>query len=606
MAEISVIVPAYKQEKTILKDIENIYAALKSSGREFEIIVVVDGFLDNTFSEAQKTKYENVHIVGYQENRGKGYAIKFGMTHAQGDIIAFIDAGMDINPKSITMLLEHMDWYDADIVVASKRHPVSKVNYPFLRKVYSWGYFNMVRILFGVKVSDTQAGLKAYKREVLKNVLPRLIIKEYAFDIEILAVARKLGYKRIFEAPVELELDFKDTRFGTLILFDYFIRKMLIDTLAVFYRMNILKYYDDSNSHNWPHSELKISDRTIKEKEHTPRFSIIITARKTNDYLIESVEHIKNLNYPNFEAIIILDELAGADFVRDERFKFIIPGEKGPGEKRNMGAEAATGEILVFLDDDAFPSKDWLINAAKIFKNKKVYALGAPATTPPDVEYLEKVSGKILESSIVSGDTQYRNIPMHRRMIDDYPTVNLFVRKSSFDAVGGFVTEFWPGEDTKLCLDLIKYHKRKFVYDPSPVAYHHRRKILIPYLKQISRYGQHRGQFARIFPETSRSPFYFVPTLFTLGLLLGPIFSYYFSFGWYFYSVIVVTYLFLALARAIRVFLDDWNPVTSVLVFIGVILTHIVYGINFMIGFVRRPRLKLRSFDLDTGNYLGG
>lgn len=248
---LSIIIPAYKQEKTILKDITNIYDVMSNTRWDFELIIVVDGQIDKTFEEASKFKKPNVKVVGYETNKGKGYAVRYGMARAKGDIVSFIDAGMDIDPNGISMLLEHMAWYDADIIVGSKRHPVSRVDYPFFRKVYSFAYRILCKVLFGLNLKDTQTGLKVFKRKVLEKVLPRLLVKEFAFDIELLAVAHHLGFTKIYEAPVKINLDAKNSMFSKNILFDYYIRKMLLDTLAIFYRLQILRYYDDSSTRKW-------------------------------------------------------------------------------------------------------------------------------------------------------------------------------------------------------------------------------------------------------------------------------------------------------------------------------------------------------------------
>ncbi len=248
---VSVIVPAYKQEKTIKQDLESIVDTMRQTRWKFEIIVVVDGFLDKTYDVAKSMGGKLLKVYGYETNKGKGYAIRYGMARADGDYISFIDAGMDINPNGISMLLEHMEWYGADIIVGSKKHPVSIVKYPFIRKVYSWGYHTLVWFLFGLKVKDTQTGLKVFKREVLEKVLPRLLIKAFAFDVELLAVSYHLGYKKIYEAPVSIELDFSRSTFSPFFVFDKDVRKMLVDTLAVFYRLFILRYYDDSSKRKW-------------------------------------------------------------------------------------------------------------------------------------------------------------------------------------------------------------------------------------------------------------------------------------------------------------------------------------------------------------------
>lgn len=245
---LSVIVPAYKQGQTIKKDLENINQILSSGLKQenYEIICVVDGRVDNTFEEAQKIKSPRLKVIGYDHNKGKGYAIRFGMARAQGDLLSFLDAGMDISPKGIMMLMAHMDWYSADVIVGSKRHPVSRVNYPALRHILSIGYHFVVKFLFGLPLTDTQSGIKIFKRKVLEKVLPRLSINSYAMDIEMLAVAKYLGFKRIYEAPIEVTFDKRASRvkWNTSL-------KMAWDSLNVFYRLKILRHYDDRNKLKW-------------------------------------------------------------------------------------------------------------------------------------------------------------------------------------------------------------------------------------------------------------------------------------------------------------------------------------------------------------------
>lgn len=250
---ISIIVPAYKKERTIKEDLAGIKHVADKLRYESEIICVVDGLIDKTFQNAQEyaKKNKNVRVVGYETNKGKGYAVRYGMANSKGNIIAFIDSGMDLNPDGLLMMLEHFEWYKADIIVGSKRHPASKVHYPWQRKALSFIYQQLVRILFGLNVKDTQVGMKMYKRDLLEKVLPRLLVKQFAFDIEILAVANSLGFKRIYESPVEIKLDFGGESVVTSRKFFRTILLMLIDTLAIFYRLKILNYYSDKNERKW-------------------------------------------------------------------------------------------------------------------------------------------------------------------------------------------------------------------------------------------------------------------------------------------------------------------------------------------------------------------
>lgn len=250
---ISIIVPVYKKEKTVVRDLKRIYQILQKLRYPTELICVIDGKVDNSYDKASNfaRKYPNVIVSGYETNKGKGYAIRFGMSQSNGQIVGFIDSGMDLNPNGLAMLLEHFEWYDADIIIGSKRHPVSKVSYPWQRKILSLGYQLLTFMLFGLKIRDTQAGMKFFRRKVLEKVLPRLLVKKFAFDVEMLAVAYYLGFKRIYEAPVEIKLKFGGTSTITSQKFIREVFAMLIDTLAVFYRLKILNYYADSNKRKW-------------------------------------------------------------------------------------------------------------------------------------------------------------------------------------------------------------------------------------------------------------------------------------------------------------------------------------------------------------------
>lgn len=256
---LSVVIPAFRQERTIAQDLRRIKGVLDKTRYDYEIIVVIDGKVDKTFENAKKVKSEKIRVVGYEHNRGKGHAVRYGMARAKGDPIAFIDAGMEIDPNGISMILEHMEWYEADVIVGSKRHPASQVNYPFKRRVISRLYQLFVRIFTGLNVRDTQVGLKIFRHKVLEDVLPRLLVKRYAFDLEMLTVAHHLGYKRIFEAPIKINYNFRDLTHAATI---EAMRGALIDTLAIIYRLRLLRYYDDYNKRKWrydPELDFKVN-----------------------------------------------------------------------------------------------------------------------------------------------------------------------------------------------------------------------------------------------------------------------------------------------------------------------------------------------------------
>ena len=238
---LSIIIPAYKAESFIVKSVKEVDLVLGRLTNSYEIICVVDGKVDDTFSLVKELTEKNrkIKVLSYKNNRGKGYAVRYGMMKARGKLVGFIDAGLEIDPESIVKLLEVQKKENADIVVGSKRHPNSKVEYPTLRQIISVIYYFLVKILFRPKVTDTQAGVKIFKGSVIKKILPRLHINGFAFDIEVLMQANILGYKKIHEAPIFVKM-VKAEKSSTLDtsskIFSASI-KMFIDTVGLFFRL---------------------------------------------------------------------------------------------------------------------------------------------------------------------------------------------------------------------------------------------------------------------------------------------------------------------------------------------------------------------------------
>ena len=246
--KISVVMPAFNEAENIEKNLREAVDTLRSLGYDFEVIVVDDGSPDNTWLAASASLFEhepNVRVLRYDRNEGKGNAVMRGTAAATGDYIVFLDADMDLHPSQLPIFFEIMDRERADVVIGSKLHPGSNVNYPLSRRIATMGYYSLVWAFFGLPLRDTQTGLKLFKAPVLRRVFPKVLVKRFAADIEVLAVAHSLGYK-ICEAPVTLHFQ---RSFGRIKMSDIFL--IFQDTLAIFYRLKILRYYD-SISEEWP------------------------------------------------------------------------------------------------------------------------------------------------------------------------------------------------------------------------------------------------------------------------------------------------------------------------------------------------------------------
>lgn len=316
-----------------------------------------------------------------------------------------------------------------------------------------------------------------------------------------------------------------------------------------------------------------------------PIFSIIIPVRQETDYLRESLGFIKKQSFKSYEILVITDKISGV---------------VSPAIKRNLGAKMAQGKFLAFLDDDSYPAKNWLKNAFKLF-TEDLAALCGPCLTPSQDNSLQQASGLVWSSYLGSGGAgTYRNSIQKQRYVDDFPSVNLIVRKTDFFKVKGFDTHHWPGEDTILCSNLVYKLNKKILYHPQIIVYHHRRQVILPHLQQITRYALHRGNFARIFPRTSFLPGYLAPSISLIYLLLFPVI---FPIINLYYFVPVLLYLILLLITFVS-FLKN-GLIVSFLATLTIPITHLYYAILFIIGFFTK-RLDFVPHKTNKKGYYGG
>lgn len=232
--------PAYNEASVIIPSVQETIRTLDGFGIEYEIIVIDDGSLDGTFERIHelRAKHGRVLAVRNRKNYGKGRALKKGFRYATGDYVVFLDCDLDLHPAQVRHFFEVMRREDVDVVIGSKRHPQSQVAYPLSRKIISNVYFFLIKLLFGLPIRDTQTGLKLFRREVLRRVFRKMLVKRYAFDLEILVLAHHFQY-RIAQAPVTLRPQRRRDRIRPMDIYH-----TLWDTLAIFYRMHLLRYYD--------------------------------------------------------------------------------------------------------------------------------------------------------------------------------------------------------------------------------------------------------------------------------------------------------------------------------------------------------------------------
>ena len=318
---------------------------------------------------------------------------------------------------------------------------------------------------------------------------------------------------------------------------------------------------------------------------------IIIDYKQENPYLLECLNAIGKQTYKNYEIILLTDYKNLLQFPKLRKKHYGKP--VSPAKKRNDGVKISQGEIISFIDDDAHPHKNWLKKIARHFNESNITAVGGPGTNPQNIPFMEAASGWFSASPLGAGIYTYRFLPTKQQFVDDYPSMNLSVLKKDFLKVGGYDPNYYPGEDTKLCLDLISQTNKKIIYDPQASVFHHRRPLWISHLKQNGNFGLHRGFFARVLPQTSFRPIYFGPTLLALGLpfiflpLVNPTLILIQNLG----QVLLIFYLSAIILNSAWIGIKSKSISHALISIPAVFITHYWYGLKFLQGFFLTRKL---------------
>jgi dolichol-phosphate mannosyltransferase len=432
---LSVVVPVYNGGPAIVDNVELIRTRAGGELRpdELELIVVSDGSIDGTAERLLAARSDvAMRVIHYDRNLGKGYAVKVGSLAARGQWIALVDADLDLDPGSIPAYLQTARDEGLDLVIGSKRHPESVVHYPRSRRVASWCYQQLNRVLFDLDVRDTQVGLKVFRHEIAEEVVPLLLVKQFAFDLELLAVARALGYRRIAERPIRLDYRFTGSGVGSRA-----VARALLDTGAVFYRLRILRTYQ---------RKLRLLSLPLAGEE--PLVSVQARA-----------DQVAGLDYPRLE--LVDDDVA-----------------------------SARGELVARLAPDAVPAGNWLSAAVPYLVRKDVAAVVVPEVAPARASLRERAAAAVLESRLGGGSRRSRAFPGNVRETDDHPADNVVLRRDDYVAAASVGA---AGEEL---VSWLAERGRRTIYAPDSVVTVAPPPLYRAHLRETYRHARARGSAA--------------------------------------------------------------------------------------------------------------
>jgi len=535
--ELSVVVPVFNQAGAIVANIETIRRCLEGAlGESFELIVVSDGSIDETEERLMEARSENVRTIHYDRNLGKGYAVRTGALEARGRWIAFIDADLDLHPSRLSEFLRVAESEQLDFAIGSKRHPDSHVLYPRSRRVASWLFQQYVRVLFRLDVRDTQVGLKLFRREIAEEVIPLLVVKRYAFDLELLAVSRALGFRRIRELPVTLDYQFTGSGVRSLAVLH-----ALVDTAAIFYRLRILRYY--KRKRRLLGSADLVQPSTLGQKV------TIVTADPSV---------LGSLDWPSI------------DVVRVDRFD---------AASVRAAVLAADTDIVAFVGDGVRPAGNWLSATVPYLTRSGVAAVVAPKMAPLTGALLERGAAAVSESRFGGGALYFRFTPGNLRFVTEFPDETMVVRRDPFLELGNVPLD-------EVCRHLVE-NGDSVVYTPDTVLGDRPAPLFSPRFAEARAYGIRRGRQVRVARGRRLRLTTVLPVTLLAFLLLAPV-ALVIGDAWLrLWLSAAAVYCVVILASAALSGLRFRSPAVGAVTVPGLVGTHMSFAAGFVQGLLR-------------------
>jgi glycosyltransferase involved in cell wall biosynthesis len=533
---LSVVVPVFNQAGSIVANVTVIRdrIAARVDGA-IEVIVVSDGSIDRTDETLLESALPGVRVLHYDRNLGKGYAVKVGALEATGRWIGYVDADLDLDPAGLPELMAVAERDELDFAIGSKRHPDSEVTYPRSRRVASWLFQQLVWVLFQLNVRDTQVGLKVFRREVAEQVLPLLLVKRYAFDIELLAVGRAFGFSRVRELPVRLDYQFTGSGVRPAA-----VTIALADTLAIFYRLRILRTYQRkralAGAYGW-----------TRPSGYRPRVTLLTT----------DTALVARLDWSNLDVVVM-----------------------EPSESFRAAAGRADSELLACVEPGATPSGNFVSATVPFLARPEVAAVVISKLAPAGGPLRERSAAAVRESRLGGGSLYFRFMPGNIRYVRDFPAASYVVRRERLLDLPDDMSADRVPEALVDRGDRVIYTPEAFLVVPTEPLFR-------PHLARAAAYGRDRGRaFARLGIKTLRYST-------VIGMLLGA----FFVLGWlpalfgyeiWPWVVAIIVYGAALVLAALFAALRFRSIAVGTLTIPGIVLTHLFYAVSFIRGMVGR------------------
>jgi len=328
-------------------------------------------------------------------------------------------------------------------------------------------------------------------------------------------------------------------------------------------------------------------------------YSIIIPYIEYNEYLDINIKKFDNNNLNNFEILLLPNKRSETDLrishlKNKNKFKVIETSISNPSYKRNLGASKSIGEYLIFIDDDAYPEKNWLEEIDKEIKNNYLKVFGGPSLLPIEQkEFIPFISDFFYRSWYGGGNTlRYKSIDIIAE-VDDWPSVNLIIEKKLFFDIGKYDEKLYPGEDTDLCL---KLKKKGYLikYNSKVIVRHFRRNSIKKHLIQLFKYGYYRSYIILKYGVNLNNIKAFIPMFFTISILVSffKVFPNNYLVNLTLLYLVPITFLNFFKIQKIK------NKLMSPIISIFFLISHISYGLGSIIFFLKK------FFDLKFGKII--